>query len=386
MTVTDSIPEPLYAEIDLSRIADNTKILKEDAGTAELMAVVKADAYGHGATQVALTALANGATWLGVARLSEAVSLRKAGIDAPILILGYTPDTGVPHLLQYNLRQAVLTLDHAKSLSRAVAQQGGRLLCHIKVDTGMGRVGFDAVGDVHDGSACQCVGAITEAVSLPGLQAEGIFTHFATADEADHVPAQLQLARFSSVLSRLESQGCRFDVRHAANSAGILILPEARFDLVRGGISLYGLNPSPQVQATLKGVLPAMALKGCVIQVKQVRKGGAVSYGATWHADEDTRVATVACGYGDGYPRLLSGRGRMLVRGENAPILGRVCMDMTMIDVSGIDGVEVGDEVVIMGAQGEALVSADEIADTIGTINYEVTCMVASRVPRVYLP
>jgi len=190
--------------------------------------------------------------------------------------------------------------------------------------------------------------------------------------------------RFSSVLSQLEAKGLFFEVRHAANSAGILSLPGSRFDMVRGGISLYGMNPSPVVRADLKGVRPAMSVKGCIAQVKRVKKGCSVSYGATWKAREETVVATVPCGYGDGYPRLLSGRGRMLVRGKSAPILGRVCMDMTMIDVTGIEGVQVGDEVVMMGCQGEAVVSADEIAETVGTINYEVTCMVSSRVPRVY--
>lgn len=385
MTVTGSIPEPLYAEIDLACIADNTKILKAHAGAARLMAVVKANAYGHGAEKVARTALAHGASWLGVARLSEAVALREAGIEAPVLIFGYTSKAGVPHLLRYNLRQAVLDLSHARNLSRAAEKEGGRLFCHIKVDTGMGRVGFDAVDGPLEESARRCAEAVIEAASLPGIHAEGIFTHFATADEIDLAPARVQLTRFSTVLSHLEAKGLTFEVRHAANSAGILTLPEACFDMVRGGISLYGLNPSRQVRADLKGVRPAMAVKGCVVQVKRVKKGGAVSYGATWRAEVDTLVATVPCGYGDGYSRLLSGRGRMLVRGQSAPILGRICMDMTMIDVSAIESVQVGDEVVVMGRQGAAVVSVDEIAEIIGTINYEVTCMVASRVPRIYL-
>ncbi len=384
MTVTGTVPEPICAEIDLSCIAHNTRILKDHAGNARLMAVVKANAYGHGAEEVARTALSHGASWLGVARLSEAVKLREAGIEDPILIFGYTPEAGVPHLIRYGLRQTVLDADHARALSRAAEKAGGEISCHIKVDTGMGRVGFDAVeGECRD-AALRCAEAISEVVTLPGIQAEGIFTHFATADEADLSSAQEQLVRFSSVLSQLEAKGLFFEVRHAANSAGILSLPGSRFDMVRGGISLYGMNPSPVVRADLKGVRPAMSMKGCIAQVKRVKKGCSVSYGATWKAREETVVATVPCGYGDGYPRLLSGRGRMLVRGKSAPILGRVCMDMTMIDVTGIEGVQVGDEVVMMGCQGEAVVSADEIAETVGTINYEVTCMVSSRVPRVY--
>ncbi|WP_300667677.1 alanine racemase [Desulfoluna sp.] len=385
MTVIGNVPEPIYAEIDLKCIAANTQILKKHAGKAKLMAVVKANAYGHGAVHVARTALAHGASWLGVARLSEAVTLREAGLDAPILILGHTSAAGVPLLLRYALRQAVVDADHALSLSRAAEKEGGRVLGHIKVDTGMGRVGFDAVPQPMDASALCCAESILGAASLPGLYAEGIFTHFATADEVDLGDAREQLARFSAVLSHLEARGLTFDVRHAANTAGIFTMPEAHFDMVRGGISLYGLNPSRDVRVEHLGVQPAMQVKGCIVQLKRVQKGGCVSYGGSWKAEKETWVATVPYGYGDGYPRFLSGRGRMLVRGESAPVLGRVCMDMTLIDVTGIDGVCVGDEVVIMGSQAEAVVSADEIADIIDSINYEVTCMVASRVPRVYV-
>lgn len=384
MAEIGKVPDPICAEVDLARIAANTRVLKEHAGAARLMAVVKANAYGHGAVEVARTALAHGASWLGVARLSEAVALREAGIDAPILILGYTPGEGVPHLLCHGLHQAVLDSDHARSLSRAAEEAGGRILCHIKVDTGMGRVGFDAVQDLSDAAAGRCVGEIEEAVSLAGLDVTGIFTHLARADEADLHAAREQVRRFAAVLSHLEARGLNVGLRHAANSAALLVLPEARFDMVRGGISLYGLNPSSDVRADLMGVRPAMTVKGCIAQLKWVRKGATVSYGGTWTAEEETLVATVPCGYGDGYSRRLSGHGRMLVRGVSAPILGRVCMDMTMIDVTGIDGVTVGDEVVMMGCQKDACVTADEIAEAIGTINYEVTCMVASRVPRIY--
>ncbi|SCX94249.1 alanine racemase [Desulfoluna spongiiphila] len=386
MTATGNVPEPICAEIDLSRIAANAHILKAHAGAARLMAVVKANAYGHGAEQVARTALENGASWLGVARVSEAVALREAGIEAPILILGVTTEAGVPLLIRYALRQAVVDAGHARMLSQAAERLGGKVLGHIKVDTGMGRVGFDAVQDPGEASARACASAILEAAALPGLQAEGIFTHFATADEANLVEARNQLARFTSVLDDLKARGLVFELRHAANTAGIFTLPEARFDMVRGGISLYGMNPSAKVRVDALGVRPAMTVKGNIVQVKHVKKGAFISYGGTWRAEQETVVATVPCGYGDGYPRLLSGRGHMLVRGRRVPVLGRVCMDMTMVDVTGIDGVAVGDEVVIMGSQGDATVSADEIAEAIGTINYEVTCMVASRVPRIYLP
>lgn len=385
MTVNGNVPEALYAEIDLRRIAANTRILKKYAGAAQLMAVVKANAYGHGAERVARTALSHGASWLAVARLSEAVALREAGIEAPILILGYTPASGVPLLLRYAIRQAVVDAGHARALSRAAEKAGGRLLCHMKVDTGMGRVGFDAVQGPTEETARGCAEAIFAAASLPGLRAEGIFTHFATADEADLDGARTQLARFSAVLAHLKAMGLSIPLRHAANTAGIFTLPEAHFDMVRGGISLYGLNPSPQVRVDGLGVQPAMGVKGRITQVKYVPKGASVSYGGTWTADADTLVATVSCGYGDGYTRLLSGRGRMLVRGHSAPVLGRVCMDMTMIDVTGIQGVQVEDEVVILGGQGDERVTADEIAEAIGSINYEVTCMVASRVPRIYI-
>ncbi|VFQ44290.1 alanine racemase [Desulfoluna butyratoxydans] len=386
MTATLNVPEPIFAEIDLSRIAANAQILKAHAGKARLMAVVKANAYGHGAEEVARTALAHGASWLGVARVSEAVVLREAGIEAPILILGVTPESGVPLLIRYGLRQAVVDDGYARMLSRVAGELGGEVLGHIKVDTGMGRVGFDAVQDPGRESAEACAEAIARAVALPGIRAEGIFTHFATADEANLVEARNQLARFTSVLGCLEALGVTFELRHAANTAGIFTLPEARFDMVRGGISLYGLNPSAKVRVDALGVRPAMQVKGSVVQVKRVKKGAFISYGGTWQAEKETVVATVPCGYGDGYPRLMSNRGHMLVRGHRVPVLGRVCMDMTMVDVTDVHGVAVGDEVVIMGSQGDALVSADEIAEVVGTINYEVTCMVASRVPRVYRP
>ena len=370
--------EPIRAEIDLACIAENTRILKSHAGEAHLMAVVKADGYGHGAVEVAKTSLKNGATWLAVARLCEALALRRAGIEAPILILGVTPASGVPELIQHRIRQTIASETHAKELSAAAQQYQGELLCHFKLDTGMGRLGFDVRNSA-------CTSAVCEAYHLPALCPEGIFTHIATADEADLTSARLQADLFLKTLDALESLGCHFSLCHGANSASLFTLPHLKLGMVRAGISLYGMNPSDEVPVALHGLRAALSLKGTIVHVKTLQAGQSVSYGATWTATEPCTIATVSCGYGDGYPRRLSGLGRMVVKGQSAPIVGRVCMDMTMIDVTGIENVKAGDEVVILGEDGRERVSVEEIARVAGTINYEVTCLITSRVPRVYL-
>ena len=378
--MSHSVPtsDSIVAEIDLGAISENTRILKRHAGSAALMAVVKANAYGHGAVPVARKSLESGATWLGVARLSEAVELREAGIDAPILILGVTPEWGVPTLIKHGIRQAVVDEGHAKVLSAAACEAGGTLLCHMKVDTGMGRLGFDA------SSPEVCARKVRACCQLPGLSPEGIFTHFATADEADLSFARHQVDLFKTTLDHLEALGQSFSMRHGANSASIFTLPELALDMVRGGICLYGLSPSADVSARAYGLKPAMAIRSRVVQVKRVGKGQSVSYGATWMANEDRVIATVACGYGDGYPRKLSNVGSMVVRGHRVPVVGRVCMDMTMVDVTGVDGVRPGDDVMVMGTLEGEEVTAEEIAGHCGTINYEITCLVTPRVLRVY--
>ncbi|GFN22040.1 alanine racemase [Thermanaeromonas sp. C210] len=368
---------PVWAEIDLRAIAHNTRQLKNLlAPRTELMAVVKANAYGHGAVPVARTALANGASWLGVATVDEAVELRRAGVGAPILILGYLSLEDAPIIVKEDISQTVFNLEQARALSRAASAAGRTAKIHLKIDTGMGRLG------VFPEEALEVARAIC---GLPGVVLEGIFTHFANADALDKTYTWQQLKTFERILQELERAGINIPWKHAANSGAILDLPATHFNLVRAGISLYGHYPSEEVDRGRLELQPAMAFKTRVILVKEVPPGSYISYGCTYCAPRPTRVATLPVGYADGFSRLLSNRGEVLVRGRRAPVIGRVCMDYCMIDVTAIPGVQVGDEVVLFGRQGEAVLPAEEVAGRLGTVNYEVLCMVSHRVPRVYL-
>jgi alanine racemase len=352
------------------------------------MAVVKANGYGHGAAEVARTALANGAEWLGVARLPEAIALREAGFDAPILVFGYTPPAAAGRLLDFDLRQSVYSLETAKAYSAAASTRGKRLRVHVKVDTGMGRLGLvpAALRGPEPGHAVgeNFIREATDIARLPGLSAEGIFTHFAASDSADTSSAKWQLSLFLEVISALRAVGLEFALRHAANSAAVIQLPQSHLDLVRPGIALYGLKPSQEVDLTGISLQPAMALKTRIIHLKSVSAGTSISYGMTYTTPSPTVIATIPAGYADGYRRLLSSRGQMLVRGRHVPVVGRVCMDLTMLDVGAIPDARIEDEVVLFGRQGDKCISADDLACELGTINYEIVCDVTARVPRVY--
>ena len=379
----------VWAEVDLSAIAGNVRELcRMVKPAARLMVAVKANAYGHGSVEVARTALAHGADWLGVARFEEAVELREAGIAAPILIFGYTPAGCTRELIRLHLTQSVYSLDTARALSEQAAGSGDRLKVHLKVDTGMGRLGIltDAhrPGPAGVAPADAAIREVTKMAALPGLQLEGIFTHFASADSADKSYTDEQLALFTGFLDRLQTAGLTFEIRHAANSGGIIDIPQTHLDMVRAGISLYGLYPSDEVRKSAITLTPALAWKARIVHIKQVPAGFHVSYGMTYRTEKSTTIATIPVGYGDGYSRLLSNRGSMLVGGRRVPIVGRVCMDLTMIDVGGIADVAVDDEVVMLGRQGEEAVTADDIADLLGTINYEVVTAISARVPRVF--
>jgi len=381
MTPDSALEQPLvWAEVDLSAITHNIAELSRVSRPARLMAVVKANAYGHGAVRIARQSLAAGAQSLGVARIDEAIRLREAGLEAPILIFGYTPPALADILLDQELTTMVASLESAQALSEAAVSRGAKVRVHLKVDTGMGRLGLVA-GDARPEDA---MAAALEIVRLPGLVPEGIFTHFATADSADKTYAREQFERFLALLDRLRGEGVEFPVRHAANSAAIIDLPETHLDLVRAGIALYGLAPSAEVDLQRVDLRPALTLKARIVHLKQVPAGFKVSYGTTYTAPQPTVIATVPLGYADGYSRRLSSRGSMLVGSQRAPIAGRVCMDMTMLDVGGIRGVAVGDEVVAFGRQGTASLTADEIAETTGTLNYEVVARLTARVPRRY--
>ncbi len=380
----------IWAEIDLAVIAANVRELRRiTRPDARLLVAVKANAYGHGLVAVARRAIESGADALGVARLHEAITLREAGLSAPILVLGYTSPDSVATLVRHDITQTLYAVETARAYAERIGQTGGRLKVHLKVDSGMGRLGilpgarrYAPPGIDVTGTA---VKEILEIARLQEVELEGVFTHFASADSADKTYAEQQFTVYLDFLDRLQRAGFEIPVRHAANSGAIIDMPHTHLDMVRAGISLYGLYPSDEVDQSKITLVPAMSLKSRIIHLKAVPAGFAVSYGMTHTTEKPTTIATIPVGYADGYNRRLSNRGCMLVNGVRAPIVGRVCMDLTMLDVGHISDVNLEDEVVIIGRQGTESVTADEIAGMLGTINYEVTSAITARVPRVYL-
>jgi len=365
-----------WAEIDLDAIVHNAARLKARAGAlAELMVAVKANAYGHGAVPVARAALEGGATRLAVHRTAEGVQLRQAGISAPILIMGYTLPAESERVVRWGLTPTVNSRPQAEALSVATVAVGKPLPVHVKVDTGMGRYGLlpDEVLDF-----------VRFLSGLPGLALEGLYTHHAVADLADKAFTRHQFSIYVDVVKQLEAAGFTFSLKHVSNSATTLDLPEMALDMVRCGIALYGLHPSDEVEPIIP-LRPALALKSRVARVRTLPAGASISYGRTYITDKSTRVALVPVGYGDGYHRFLSNRGAVLIHGQRAPIVGRVCMDQFVVDVSHIPAVQLHDEVVLIGQQGEEHIPAEEVARWAETINYEVTTGLLPRVVRIYL-
>ncbi|MGD2144283.1 MAG: alanine racemase [Anaerolineae bacterium] len=364
-----------WVEVDLDAVAHNARLLKERAGAGcELMVAVKANAYGHGAVPISRAALEGGATRLAVHRTEEGVELRQAGIEAPILVMGHTLPIEAEAILRWNLTPTVNTEAHGEALSRAAGRE--RVLpIHVNVDTGMSRYGL------LPGEVLQFVRFLSE---LPGLALEGLYTHFAAADSADQAFTRHQFRIFTDLADRLEREGLSLPLKHVSNSAATLDLPEMALDMVRCGIALYGLPPSAQ---GARGVPlePALSLKSRVARVRTLPAGASVSYGRTHVAEKPTRMALIPVGYGDGYHRIISNRGAVLIRGKRAPIIGRVCMDQFVVDVSDVPGVRLHDEVVLIGRQGERHIPAEEVARWAQTINYEVTTSLMPRVPRIYL-
>lgn len=366
---------PTWAEIDLDAIAHNINQIKSCLKpSTRMMAVVKANAYGHGTLEVAKVSAREGVDFLGVAMLDEALSIRQDGLDKPILILGYTPPQGNEELINYDIRQTVFSWEMAESLSNAAVARGKKAYIHIKIDTGMSRIGFPA--------AELDLNTIARICALPGLVVEGIFTHLAKADSLDRTYTDLQLDRFEACLKGLEKMGIEIPIKHAANTAGTIDHPRAHFDMVRAGIGIYGLRPSGEVDVAHLDLIPAMRLMSSVVMVKEVPPSTAVSYGCTYVTSGTTRIATVPVGYGDGYTRLYSDRAWASVNGQRIPLIGRVCMDHCMFEVTDKE-VELGDEVVLFGRPEDGI-TADDLAKSIGTINYEVVCLINSRVPRLY--
>ncbi len=380
---------PLWAEIDLSAIAHNIRELHRiTQPQARLMAVVKANGYGHGAVEIARCALQNGASFLGVARIEEGIHLREAGIDVPVLVFGYTRPHRAGDLLQYDLTQSIHTAATARELSEAAASLRTNIKIHLKVDTGMGRLGLlpqNFQSNSPEKVNPDTIDETLDIAGLSGLELEGIFTHFASADSADKTYAEYQLDLFLNYLKHLQKAGLHPPLTHAANSGALMDMPRSHLDLVRPGIAIYGLYPSDEVDQQRVSLKPAMALKSQIIQLKKVPAGFNISYGSTYTTKHPTTIATVPIGYADGLNRLLSSRGTMLVGGQRVPIVGRVCMDLTMLDVGDVKTVHAGDEVVVFGQQGNETLTVDEMAAELNTINYEIVTGISARVPRVYL-
>lgn len=380
----------VWAEVDLDAIGHNTRELRRvtDPG-ARLMVAVKANGYGHGALEVAHRALQSGADALGVARIDEGIQLRDAGVDAPILIFGYTDTALAEKLIAFDLTQTVFSLETAEVLSRAAVLSGSKIKVHLKVDTGMGRLGLIPDGRQASpsdmGGTKRSLSDVAAIAALSGLELEGIFTHFANADSADKTDADSQVELFLAFLDQLLHAGLEIPLRHAANSAAIIDMPHSHLDMVRAGISIYGLYPSREVNRDHVHLQPAMALKARIISLKAVPAGFKVGYGGTHEVEKATTIATIPIGYADGLSRRLSSRGQMLVAGHRVPIVGQVCMDLTMLDVGEVPDVNLNDDVVVFGRQGDAILHVDEMAALLDTINYEIVSTISPRVPRVYL-
>jgi alanine racemase len=363
---------PTWVEIDLDAIANNVRLLASMAAPAKILAVLKADAYGHGMGKVARTVLNNGAGWVGVATLGEAISLRQAGIDAPILVMSYMPAWQAHEAITHHVTATIFTPELARAFSRAAQDLNQTAIVHVKVDSGMGRLGLLP----HE------VLPFLQAINLPGLKVEGLYTHLATADETDLSYACEQLRRFNELLAQLDKAGLRPPLVHACNTAGLTNLPEGRFDMVRPGIGLYGLPPSADTPLPA-GFKPALTFKSTVGQVKTLPPGSPVGYGATYYTQDQETIAVIPVGYADGFRRGPRTWGQVLVKGQRAPLVGRVSMDQAAINVSHIPNVRQGDEVVLIGRQGDEVLTAEEVAQNLGTINYEVVSELLARIPRI---
>ena len=372
-----------WAEISLDALEHNYQtIRKQLKESTKLCCVIKADAYGHGAVRVAALYEAAGADYFGVSNLEEALQLRLGGIGTPILIMGYTPAKNADVLAKYKIAQCIYSAEYASALSDYAVRYGVTVCVHIKIDTGMSRLGFDFQTD-SDESARE----VRKTCSLPNLDFEGVFTHFAVSDEGEDGRefTLSQYERFAYFLAELERDGITFRIRHCANSAAVLEYPETHMDMVRAGLILYGLYPSGKVK-NRPLLIPALELKSVVSHVKTVHSGYTVSYGREYTAAADTRIATVPIGYADGYPRILGQRhADILIGGARCTITGRVCMDQLMADVSSLPDVKTGDAVTLIGTDGSETILADELAAFQESINYEVICDIGKRVPRVYL-
>ena len=374
-TITDKLRT--WAQIDLDALEHNFEAVRRHIPAAmKLLCVLKANSYGHGAVRIGRL-LEGRADYFAVAFTDEALELRHAGLETPILLLGHVPLSDFPKMVRYGITATMDDVSEAKLLSAAAVESGKTAKVHIALDTGMTRIGFDC----SDAS----VEAVAAICALPGIEVEGIYSHFAAADSADQSYSLLQLSRFNDFCARLEARGIRIPIRHIQNSAGLIEL-SPDLEMGREGIILYGMHPSGEVDPDrIGGIRPVMSFKTHVVFVKTVPAGTPVSYGCTYVTSRETRIATLAVGYADGLPRLWSGKGKVLIGGREAPIIGRICMDQCMVDVTDLSGVAVGDTATLFGVDGDAVLSADSLAESIGTIGYELICNINPRVPRVYV-
>ena len=372
----EKLLRPVWAEIDLDKIALNMKNIKKLVNNKDVIAVIKADAYGHGALDIAPVLIENGASRFAVAVITEALELINGGIKCPIMILGYTPLEFGEDLINNNIEQTVYDLNYAKKLSEIAIKLGKTAKIHIALDTGMGRIGFipneESLKDV------------LEISKLKGIEIVGIFTHFSTSDEKDKEYTNMQFKKIKDFNEELIKNGLNIKIKHVSNSGAIIDLPETYLDAVRAGIILYGYYPSNEVKKDKLKIEPALTLKTKVAHVKTLDKDMYVSYGRKFKTDRESVIATIPIGYADGYSRSLSGKAKVIINGKFANVVGRICMDQCMVDVTDIGEVKVGDEVILLGEDNGLKFNADDMAEIMETINYEVLCMLKHRVPRVY--
>ena len=367
---------PVWAEIDLDAIKQNINEIKKLTKDKDIIAVVKADGYGHGAVDIAPIMIESGVDKFAVAVITEAIELRKNNINLPIIILGYTPIEFAKELLYQDIEQTVTSLEYAKALNDIAKQGMMKIPIHIAIDTGMGRIGF-----LPNENSIKEIKEISE---LENLEIVGIFSHFSTADETCKEYSNYQKENFIKVIDRLEELKIHIKQKHIFNSAAIMDFDFERFDAVRPGVILYGYYPSDEVMKNKLKLKPALTLKSNVVHVKTLPKGKYISYGRNYVTEKESIIATLPIGYADGYTRMLTNKAKVIVNGKLAPIVGNICMDQCMIDVTHIPNIKVGDEVILIGEDGENKFNADDIAKLLGTINYEVLCMISKRVPRVY--
>lgn len=378
------IQKRTWAEIDLDAAAHNVSVIRERIGQKPMLCcVIKADAYGHGAIRLAREYEALGADWLALSNIEEAMQLRRAGITLPMLVLGYTPPEAAKLLAENNISQCAYSSEYCEALSENAVKDGVCVKIHIKVDTGMSRLGFYFQNINRDTAAVE---EIANACRLPGLFPEGIFTHFSVSDGGSDgtMYTMRQFGCFKELVEALDHKGVTFQIRHCANSGATLDYSMSHMDMVRAGVILYGMEPSEDVMHPVD-LQPVLSLRAVISHIKEIEPGSDISYGRTYTAKEKIRVATIPIGYADGYSRQLSNRGCILVHGVRCPIVGRICMDQCMVDISAVPEAKVGDIVTIIGRDGEEEIRVDELAQLLDTIHYEVVCGISKRVTRVYL-